>query len=174
MRFLFLLTAALICAATSNGQVSEAKGQVIWKEYTYPNDGFAITLPSEPKPHKDAQLPDLPINVYTSGGVTLRVEVAPNGCDSAITTQTEMIEDFRTGRRKPNPGFRLDAASVRQGSLGGHLFLEFEQTVPNGMNDFERWHCVEKKLYAFSSVWPVGQAKPANVERIVRSFRLLT
>jgi len=173
LRVLFLLTATLMLATASNGQVPEAKGQAIWKEYTYPNDGFAITLPSEPNPHKDAQLPDLQINVYTSGGVTLRVEVAPNGCDSAITTQADMIEEFRTGRKKSDPGFRLDAASVKHGNLEGHSFLEFEQAVPNKMNDFERWYCVEKKLYVFSSVWPIGQTKPANIERIVRTFRLL-
>ena len=29
-----------------------------WKEYAYPIDGFAITLPDAPNPHKDTQLPD--------------------------------------------------------------------------------------------------------------------
>ena len=173
LRLLFLLTVALVLAEASFGQVVEGNGQASWKEYTYPNDGFAITFPSEPSTHKDAQFPDLQINVYTSGGVTLRAEVAPNGCDSAITSQAEGIEHFKTGQKKPNPGFQLDAASVRQGSLEGHPFLEFEQTVPNGMKDFERWYCVEKKLYVFSSVWPAGQAKPATIERVVRSFRLL-
>ena len=173
LRLLFLLTATLIFATAGNGQVIEVKGQVSWKEYIYPNDGFAITLPSEPTPHKDAQFPDLQISVYTSGGVTLRVEVAPNGCESAITTQAEIIEDIKAGRKKPDPEFRLNATSVKRGKGEGHLFLEFEQTVPNSMNDYERWYCVEKKLFVFSSVWPVGQTKPANVERIVRSFRLL-
>lgn len=117
MRVLFLLTTTLMLATAADSQVPEAKGQASWKEYTYANDGFAITLPSEPTPHKDAQLPDLQINVYTSGGVTLRVEVASNGCDSAISTQAEMIEEFRTGRRNPILASGLMPPRLNEGIL---------------------------------------------------------
>jgi len=158
----------------SRGQVPEVKGQNGWKEYAYPNDGFAITLPSAPTPHKDAQFPDLQVNVYTSGGVTLRVEEAPNGCDSAITTIAKSAEELRTGQKKPDPAFRLDLASVKQGRLDGYPFIEYQQTVVrDGVNSYERWYCADKRLYVFSSVWATGLTKPDDVNRIGRSFRLL-
>lgn len=173
LRLLFFLTATLVLSVASEGQVSEAEYQNVWKEYVYSRDGFAITLPSEPSPHKDAQFPHLHINVYSSGGVTLRVSYARNGCESQITTQTEMIEDYASGRKEPDPVFRVDAASIKKGNLEGHPFLEYEQEIQKSLNDYERWYCVEKTLYIFSSDWHVGPARPANVDRIVRSFRLL-
>jgi hypothetical protein len=122
----FFLTAVLLLSMASRGQVPEVKGPDGWKEYVYPNDRFAITLPSAPRPHKDAQFPDLQVNVYTSGGVTLRVEDAPNGCDSAITTIAKSAEELKTGQKKSDPAFRLDLASVKQGSLDGYPFIEYQ------------------------------------------------
>jgi len=86
----------LALSLAAEGQVAAVKNQNIWKEYVYPSDNFAITLPSEPTPHRDAQFPDVQMNVYTSGGVTLRAEYAPNGCRSAITDQAKMIEEFQS------------------------------------------------------------------------------
>ena len=173
LKVLFLLTAALMLAASVFGQVPEANSQAIWKEYIYPNDSFAITLPSDPTPHKDPQFPHLYINVYSSGGVTLRVSYYPSGCESEITTHTEMIEDYASGRKEPDPVFRIDAASIRKGNFEGHPFLEYEQEIQKSLSNYQRWYCVEKKLYIFLSDWHVGPPKPANVDRIVRSFRLL-
>jgi hypothetical protein len=168
------LTVVLVLSVASKGQVPEVTAQNGWKEYPYPNDGFAITLPSAPRPHKDAQFPNLQVNVYTSGGITLRVEDAPNGCGSAITTIAKTANELRTGQKKPDPAFRLDLASVRQGSREGYPFIEYQQTiVRDGVNSYERWYCVDKRLYAFSSVWAIGLTKPDDVNRIVRSFRLL-
>lgn len=173
MRISVLSTAMLALSLAAEGQVADVKGQNAWKEYVYPGDNFAITLPSEPTPHKDAQFPDVQMNVYTSGGVTLRAEYAPRGCESAITSQAKMIEEFKAGTKKPDSNFRPNLSSVQQDTLEGYPFLEFEQTVSSSTNDYERWYCVEKKLYVFSAIWPVGQEKPARVNRIVRSFRLI-
>ena len=30
-----------------------------WKEYAYPSEGFAITLPTDPSPHDDATMPEM-------------------------------------------------------------------------------------------------------------------
>jgi hypothetical protein len=170
----FFLIAVFLLSVASRGQVPEVKDQSGWKEYAYPNDGFAITLPSAPTPHKDPRFPDLQVNVYTSGGVTLRAEFAPNGCDSAINTISKTAEELRAGQRKADPAFRLDLTSVEQGSLEGYPFIEYQQSViRDGVNSYERWYCVDKRLYAFSSVWAIGLTKPDDVNRIVRSFRLL-
>jgi hypothetical protein len=170
----FFSTAVLLLSMASRGQVPEVKDQDGWKEYVYPNDAFAITLPSAPRPHKDTRFPDLQVNVYTSGGVTLRVEDTPNGCDSAITTIAKSAEELKIGQKKPDPAFRLDLASVKQGSLDGYPFIEYQQTVVrDGVNSYERRYCVEKRLYAFSSVWATGLTRPDDVNRIIRSFRLL-
>ena len=173
MKILIVITTILGLAPALDGQASDAGAHGVWREYAYPVDNFAITLPSEPTPHKDVQLPDLPITVYTSGGVTLRVESTSGGCDFAITDQLKMIEEVKTGQRKPDPAFRLDSASVRHGDLEGYPFLEFEQTVGNTNHYYERWYCAVRRLYMFSAAWPIGQPKPRNVGRIVRSFRFL-
>ena len=171
-----LPTKVTVSTKLGGPQSERTNAPASWKEYTYPADNFAVSLPAAPNPHKDAQFPDVNMTVYTSGGVTLRAEDAPHGCDSAISDQLKMLEEFKSGRSRPSvaqPQFQLNLSSVRQGSVEGRPFLEFEQTVQASTNDYERWYCVGRKLYVFSAAWPVGQARPESLERIVRSFRLL-
>ncbi len=40
------------------GASLKVQSQIVWKEYIFADDGFAITLPSDPHPHKSPQVPN--------------------------------------------------------------------------------------------------------------------
>ena len=178
MRTAIVCVAALLAVVLGSAQTKlttpgAAAGQV-WREYVYPTDRFTITLPEAPNPHDDSQFPNT--TTYSAAGVTLRVTNALAGCDFAISDQVKAIEEIKSGKRKLSPSesqFQLNVASVKKGTLEGYPYLEFEQTVRSNIMSYERWYCGGKKLYVFSAIWQTGQSKPANVERIVQSFRLI-
>lgn len=166
-----LLLAASVSAQTDKSTSDAPQG---WKEYVYRSDGFAITLPEAPKPHPDTSYPSA--TAYTAGGMTLRVIERPNACESVISDQVKGLEEVRSGKRKLGPSesrFKVDMSTVKHGNFEGYPFLEFEQVVPSGFQEYERWYCAGKRLYIFAAQWQSGQLKPAKVDKIVRSFQLL-
>jgi len=181
--FVVALLAAVIGSAQNKLTKPGATDGQVWKEYVYPTDGFAITLPEAPNPHDDAQFPNT--TTYTFDEVMLRVTdkrgllyenaVALGGCDFAFPEGTFEVETIE-GRRKLTPSesqFEPSYSSVRKGTLKGYPYLESERTVRSTLVSYERWYCTDKKLYVFSAVWQSAQTKPAKIERIVCSFRLI-
>src|SRR5271169_1401529 len=62
----------------------QVQSQQKWKEYEYPDDGFAVTLPYATSPHKDAHAQD--INIYTvrlERGTVLSLRAANRPMDCA-------------------------------------------------------------------------------------------
>jgi hypothetical protein len=174
MRIIVILLLAVAISDIGNYQNHVGKtlpnGET-WKEYSFPDDRFVITLPEAPVPHPDTQVENT--MVYSAGGVTLRVTRALGGCDDAITGMVQTMHDKATKKSKPDQGYEPDAATIKQGRLDGNQFLEYEQTVRSSMRGYERWYCSDKKLYVFAARWPIGSPRPKSVDRIVKSFRLL-
>jgi hypothetical protein len=172
-----LLTAlfvAMACSSQTDKPKTDAASGQAWKEYVYRSDGFAITVPEAPNRHPDANYPDT--TAYTAAGTTLRVMQMPKGCDFVISEQVRKLEELKNGTRKLNPSesqFKLNLSSVKHGTVEGFPFLEFEQVVPSGSQSYEHWSCAHKRLYIFAAHWQPAQTKPAYIDKIVRSFRLL-
>jgi hypothetical protein len=160
---------------------STSSQQTGWKEYVYANDGFAATFPVAPNAHKDSQVRDG--TAYTlsfkDAQITLHVVNYPNGCGEAFAQYVGMVrktmQQLREGTLdQSQSGFRGDPASVKEFALGGFPAIEHEQEVlQSGEKDYERWNCVQKRLYIFTAAWPRQRPKPMDVIRIVDSFRLL-
>jgi hypothetical protein len=59
----------------------------------------------------------------------------------------------------------------RETNAARHPAVETEHETKSGRH-YDRFQCVDKRLYIFSSTWPQGQPKPQQFERVVNSFRL--
>jgi hypothetical protein len=138
-----------------------------WKEYVYERDGFAVDLPQAPSPHTDPNLPSATVyTIHFSTDSALSIRALP---DSRPCTDT--LGQLKDGALSGNqPG--VDSASVKQISVAGHPALEYS-THTAGQNRYERYICADGGYYIFTAGWPSGEARPAGLDRIVGSLRLL-
>ncbi|HEY6371996.1 MAG TPA: hypothetical protein VIX37_15570 [Candidatus Sulfotelmatobacter sp.] len=141
-----------------------------WKEYVYPQNSFAITLPSDPHPHKSTQMPNgMAYSVPLSSGArfSLVTEEANDKCVDTVRGQLDNAKNTAEAR-----GFTV--ISFREVEGTGYAGVEFVQKVPTGKIDYERWTCAAKRLYVFASDWDPGESEPKELRRIVDSFRIVT
>jgi hypothetical protein len=152
-----------------------------WKEFLYPEDGFAILAPDAPNRHKSAQVSEGTAYVFslTDHSAALTVANFSNGCSAAFT---QYLTSVRTSMKQlkegtldaSKTGFRPDPSSVKELTVGGYPASEYQQEVlKTGQMDYERWLCVGKRLYILVASWPRGLPRPADVNRMADSFRLL-
>jgi hypothetical protein len=158
---LSVFTAAQGTTASTQHQNSE------WKEYAFPEDGFAITLPEAPHPHPDAALPEM--TVYTvslppNSKFSLRVSHQDRDCAATLS-------ELRDGALKGKSG--IDPKSVKDVSVAGHPGLEYQYKLGSDRFSADRFYCVNGRFYTFSTSWPSAQPLPQAGTRIVSSFRLL-
>ena len=163
MRWSCLAFSMVLWAVAADAQ-SAAQG---WKEYVFREDGFAITLPGEPKPHPDASAPDM--TVYSASlapglGLTLRVSHQNRDCSETLT-------QLRDGGLQGKSG--IDPASVKEVSLGSHPGIEYYYKLSTDRVSRDRFYCVNGWFYAFSSSSPTAHPSFEAADRVMRSFRLL-
>lgn len=152
-------------SATGEGPIIE--NQTVWKEYVFADDGFAITLPREPKPHTDPTLPDFTVysvSLPDHAILSLRVSHQKRDC---VATLSELKEGALRGQSGIEP------SSVKNLSIDGNQGLEYEYTVNGVRVQLDRFYCVSGKFYAFSTDWFGTKVLPASLERVFGSFRLL-
>lgn len=155
----------LNCAVLALGQKRPP-----WKEYVYADDGFAVTLPSAPLPHKDLTMPHM--NTYTvhlsdDVGITLRVSQERRDCVSTLAT---LKDGALHGKQLEQP---IDSSSVKDFSLNGHSGVEYEFAASPSQKIYDRFYCVQDRFYIFTAHWPTKGPRPADLTRIIESFRLL-
>lgn len=137
-----------------------------WKQYVFAEDGFAITVPQDPKPHPDSTLPDM--TAYTvslgRGRITLRVSHQNRDCTSTLR---ELKEGASAGKGNINP------ASVTDVFVDGNPGIEYRYTLNSSYLVSDRFYCVNGKFYSFSTAWQSNQPFPKDATRIISSFHLL-
>jgi hypothetical protein len=143
--------------------------QLDWKEFVYPNAGFAITLPSDPHPHDDP----------TASGVTAyTVHLSPQVVVT-FRTMKDKIDCLQTlnqtrdlARRGAEPN--LKKGSFKEVTVQSYPGLEWQTEVPVvGFAEYDRNVCVNGRFYMFAARWPMGQQMPHTVLRILNSLRFL-
>lgn len=163
MRKLFAAIFAFILICSAPAQ--QPKQQ--WKAYVYPDDGFGITLPSQPTPQNDGG--DRHIHVYTvrlAGGAVFSVRAVRRLMDCETTLAD--LWDKADGNKDPHePVVR---GSLKQVSLAGLQGLEYE-TGQAGARNLHRFHCGNKIFYIFSAGYK-GK-RPADVDRAINSFQVV-
>jgi len=147
-----------------------------WKEYVYSENGFAITLPGDPHPHKSSQMPNgtaYSVELPDGAGFSLHTMEANDRCVDSVRSQSDIYAKNKadSAGAKSN-GFK--AISFREVTGSGYTGVEFVQQVPTGKIDYERWVCGPHRLYVFASAWNPGGSEPKELRRIVDSFRVIT
>ncbi len=162
--------------ATSAALSQTATEKTPWKEYVYPDNGFAITLQSDPHPHKSSQMPDgtaYSVSLSNGAGFSLHTMHAASNCEQvALDAQAEIFSKRKAdSSAAQSNGFR--PVSFKRIDGDGYKAVEFVQQVPNGHMDYERWICASDRLYVLVCSWSPGQQEPKELGRIVKSWRLL-
>lgn len=141
-----------------------------WKEYAFPADGFAITLPHAPEPHTAVAFPDATAYTVELPGLedckmVLRVTRRPR--DYSIFVRA-LRDGILRGKDRDT-----DAASVKDLSTDGHPGFEYLRKVNARYTSLDRYYCVDGRLYAFSTGWLSAFPLPVAAKRILDSFRFL-
>jgi len=153
-----------------NGATPNVQSQILWKEYIFADDGFAITFPSDPHPHKSPQMANgMAYSVPLSNGAhfSLYTEEANDTCADTVRGQ---LRDAKN--KAESTGYRV--ISFRQVDGNGYKGIEFVQKVPNGKIDYERWLCAAHRLYLFVADWNPDESEPKELQRIVDSWRVVS
>jgi hypothetical protein len=165
-----LLTVVPLVQKSLAQKPTQKQLQLQWREYVYPQDGFAITLPSAPNPHYDGG--DRHINVYTvSMGktvVSLRAISRLMDCETALA---EMWEKADSGK---NPNEPVIKGSLKQISPPGMKGLEYETQMGSGERSLHRFQCADEHKFYIFNVGYAGKQRPAEVDRIIKSFHIVS
>ena len=157
-----------LCSPTEGSAPALAQRQnASWKEYTFADDGFAITLPDATTPHPDATLPETTVyTVSVPPDAKLSLRVSHQDRDCATT-----LAQLKDGALKGKAG--IDPSSLIEISINGYPGVEYQYKLGPGFYSSDRFYCVNGRFYMFSIAWPLNQSRPATAMRVLNSFRLL-
>lgn len=91
---------ALRPLGSATGEAPIVESEAVWKEYVFVDDGFAITLPDDPHPHKSPQMANgMAYSVPLSNGArfSLYTEEANDTCTDTVRGQ---LRDAKNKGRK--------------------------------------------------------------------------
>jgi hypothetical protein len=156
--------------AQKTSKQSAANKQPQWREYVYPQDGFAITLPYAPRPHYDAG--DRHINVYT---VTMgKTVVSLRAISRLMDCETGLADLWDKADSNKDPKEPVVRGSLKQVSLAGMKGLQYETELGSGERSLHRFHCADEHKFYIFSVGYAGKQAPPEVARIINSFHLVS
>ena len=156
--------AAVVLALGCNLVLAAQNPAWSWKEYAYPDDGFAITLPAPPDIHKDLNKPTKIYTLHATSDIIVKVSVASNVEDCPATLASLKGQSVQL----------MGQSSVKDFSAMGYPGFEYESNGNQGDRIYGRLFCAGGRLYSVESSWPVDDPKPDVVTRIIDSFRILS
>ncbi|HJX84269.1 MAG TPA: hypothetical protein VJ723_08000, partial [Candidatus Angelobacter sp.] len=126
-----------------------APPQEPWKEYSYPEDGFAITAPSAPDIHKETEAAD--VQVYT-----WRV-----ASDIVLSVRTAIRPNCMKTLQEPLPPDAYYPGSLKRLFLDGNLGMEYESPYGTSGHSLQRLYCVKQRAYSLTVAYPESKPRPA-------------
>jgi hypothetical protein len=152
----------LLLSIPGSGQQSSR-----WKEFVFQLDKFAITAPGEPTTHSDAKNPEFTVySIPMPDKIVLNLRVSNQSRECA-----PMLDQLADGARRGLDG--MDPSSVKTISIDGNPGVEYQWISPVHTNS-DRYYCVQGKFYVFSASWKKFAARPAVIDRVETSLRLLS
>jgi hypothetical protein len=149
----------LLLLTTATAQKSKEQ----WKEYTYPQDRFAITAPSEPFLHPDRQNSEVRVySVHLEGRISLAIRVADWKIDCEAKRQ-QLKANAPQGQ--PEKDILLGGVAGLESTGKSIEVLDVIVT--------ERFFCLKDKVFVLSMGYPAKQPLPAAATRLLDSFRFL-
>jgi hypothetical protein len=167
MKRFFAVTLIAMLAAIASAQQQKKQQNQQWRPYVFPDDGFAITLPTPTVPHDDGG--DRHIHVYTvrlaNGTVfSLRAVHRLMDCETALADLWDKAQSNKDANEPVIQG------SLHEVSLAGLRGLEYETGQGNDRS-LHRFQCGNKIFYMFNAGYK-GK-RPAEVNRIIESFQVV-
>lgn len=151
------------------GVASAQNARPTWKQYSFPEDGFAISLPDAPRKHPDRAIPDATaysVNINPDYAFTVRAKKDPSGeCRAALV---QIREGVLSGRAQGS-----DPSSLKEVQLDGHAGIEFEWKVSEDKVVRERYYCGEGRMYVLAVNREINQPLLPEAVKILQSFTLL-
>jgi hypothetical protein len=142
-----------------------------WKEYSFSNDGFAISSPSKPPMGVSKFANGLETHTYyvlVADGCGILVVYSPLSPDN-MKSPEQILSDGRDGVAKRHNGKIVSETSK---SLGGYPGLEYEV-----LEEKEHYHWLSyvanRKLYELLSYAPPEHAFLPETGRVFESFRFI-
>jgi hypothetical protein len=146
-----------------------------WKEYSYADDGFAMTAPSQPSFEKQKQ-------ATASGNIEMRqytldlvgnVEVLMNVSDFPNANHAppkEALEGAVNGSTQPPKAKKTSEKDIELQQVPG---IEFEGES-NGYHLLGRYYWKDNRLFSLLAVSPLGQPVPTDVLRVMDSLKFVS
>ena len=138
-----------------------------WKEYSFPEDGFTISLPQAPRKHPDKNLPNATaysVNINPDHAFTLRVKNETHPCKV-------VLDGIRKGVLSGGILYS-DPNSLKDISLQGHPGLSYEWTILDDRLGYFRYYCVDGKLYILAAKHERNHPFLPEYLKIMDSFRI--
>lgn len=132
-----------------------------WKEYSYPEDGFAISAPSAPDIQKETEAAD--VRVYT-----WRV-----ASDVSLSIRTAIRPNCMKTLQEPLPPDAYYPGSLKRLFLDGNLGMEYESPYGTAGHSLQRFYCVKQRAYSLTVAYPESKPRPAAADKMLDSFRLV-
>ena len=177
----FALTIGIVCILGGAGYFAfqQSRGTVSfafqqsgggWKEYTYPDDGYAISAPSKPIPAPlSEELPD-----YRGYGINYgnRTMVVLGASSYNLWGDLSPAEKLQRLEEMQVKGSASKLVSKKEISLGGNpgIELEVESTDSHSRSG---WYDVNGKVLMLYSSAPTDAPFASDTDRIFDSLRLL-
>lgn len=155
-------------AGASLAQSTHVGWKVVWKGYSFPEDGFAITLPDTPRNHPDKNIANATVysvNINPDYALTVRVIRDPRDCSTILAQLRESVVNRKAQETDP--------ASLKEMALDGHPGLEYEWKVSEQRVGLIRYYCSGGRVYALAVNREKTQPLMPEARRILDSFRLL-
>jgi hypothetical protein len=140
-----------------------------WKEYTYKNDGFAISAPSKPVMGESRAAGGQEVHTYYilivegSGILVVYSPLIPEN----LKSPEKVLSDGRDGAARNGK-----VVSETQITLGGYPGLDYEVLTAKQRY---HWRCfvADKKLYQILSYAPPEHMFLPETDRVIESFKLI-
>lgn len=145
----------------------------VWKQYSYPNDGFAISSPLQPSfttQSKPTDAGNVEMHIYT-------FNLSSNGVVIITASEIKGLENLSAKDRlqKAKQG-ALTAGNAtltaeKEITLAGYQGLLYEATGQNNLHVRGRMYIVKNRLLQLLEISPLNVAFPADAERICTSLK---
>lgn len=145
-----------------------------WKEYSYPEDGFAMTTPMQPGFEKQQQATEsgsLELRQY-SVDMAANVEVLMSISDFANTnhaTPKDALEAAVNGSMGAAKAKKTSEKDIELQQVPG---IEFEGES-DGFHLFGRYYWKDNRLFSLLAVSPLGQPVPADALKVMDSLKFV-
>jgi len=174
IRLAGMLLCLLIAASLSASPLFAQTPQGGWREYSYANDGFAVSAPAEPAFMKQDK-------ATPAGNVEMHNYTIELGNNSGVMISTAQVQGQPTDSPK---GLLQKARDGAINAVNGKLISEQEITLQNfpGL-EFQlandafharvRMYLVKNRLVTVMAIAPKDSQLPANADKVLNSVKLL-